>query len=342
MNKDIHEKMKTILLGTLTVGVIAGISGNIVYDYSINRNRKFFFGPTLWKNDSMTRGQFLRTDVAEEALHWAERTEISELNEKAFDGVALHGYSFMQKKHSNLWVIAVHGYAGMASQMFPVAKIFYERGFNVLLPECRGSGKSGGNCFGMGWLDRNDILKWTYQIIDKDPDARIVYYGVSTGADAVMMAAGESLPSNVRCVIEDSGYSDLIGLYNHHFERHSIPWFPLHVAASFVTRIRAGYSFFDASAINQVAKSKTPILFIHGGRDKEVPSEMVYQLYNATNCVKDILVIPEASHAYAMYVEPELYWKKIWDFTDRFIDNSEEERDYRSKIMGQINKIRGK
>jgi hypothetical protein len=43
-----------------------------------------------------------------------------------------------------------------------------------------------------------------------------------------------------------------------------------------------------------------------------------------------------------MYVEPELYWKKIWDFTDRFIDNSEEERDYRSKIMGQINKIRGK
>jgi hypothetical protein len=51
MNKDIHEKMKTILLGTLTVGVIAGISGNIVYDYSINRNRKFFFGPTLWKKD---------------------------------------------------------------------------------------------------------------------------------------------------------------------------------------------------------------------------------------------------------------------------------------------------
>jgi len=342
MSKDVHEKIKTFILGTATVSAIAGLTGNIVYDYSINRNRKFFFGPALWKNDSMTRGQFLRTDAAEEALQWAEKTEISELSVKAFDGVSLNGYCFIQKKPSNLWVIAVHGYAGMAAEMFPVAKVFYERGYNILLPECRGSGKSGGQCFGMGWLDRNDVLKWTYQIIDRDPDAKIVYYGVSTGADAVMMAAGESLPSNVRCVIEDSGYSDLISLFNHHFERHSIPWYPINLAASLVTRIRAGYSFFEASALNQVAKSKTPIFFIHGGRDREVPSEMVYHLYNATNCVKEILVIPEASHAYAMYVEPEMYWQKVWNFVDRFINNSELEHDYRSRIMGQINKMRGR
>ncbi|MHC1771511.1 MAG: alpha/beta hydrolase [Flexilinea sp.] len=342
MNRDIRGKLETYAVEALTAGAFIGFFGNVIYDYSINRNRKFFFGPALWKNDSMTRGQFLKTDIAEDALAWAEKTEITELKMKAFDGISLHGYSFLQKKDSNLWLIAIHGYGGMASEMFPIAKEFYEKGYNTLLPECRGSGRSGGESFGMGWLDRNDVLKWTYQIIDKNPDAKIVYYGVSTGAAAVMMAAGEDLPSNVRCVIEDSGYSNLIDLFNHHFQKHSIPWFPMNFAASLVTKIRAGYSFYDASCVNQVAKSKTPILFIHGGKDREIPLEMVYQLYNSTVSVKDILIIPDAAHAYGMYAEPRLYWDKVSGFINRFVEISDGERESRTGIMGQIDKLRGK
>lgn len=341
MNRETREKLETYAAGALTAGAFFGFFGNIIYDYTINRNRKFFFGPSLWKNESMISGQFLKVDAAEDALEWAEKTAITELNTNAFDGISLHGYCFLQKKNSNLWLIAVHGYGGMASEMFPVAKVFYEKGYNTLLPECRGSGRSGGENFGMGWLDRNDILKWTYQIVEKNPDAQIVYYGVSTGAAAVMMAAGEDIPSNVRCVIEDSGYSNLIDLFNHHFQKRSIPWFPMNFAASLVTKIRAGYSFHDASCVNQVARSKTPILFIHGGKDEEVPLEMVYQLYNSTGSVKDILVIPEATHVYGMYAEPHLYWDKVTDFINRYVDVSDNGWDYRPRIMEQINKLRG-
>ena len=341
MNSEIREKLETCAIGALTAAAFVGFTGNVVYDYAINRNRRFFFRPLLTKDDSMIRGQFFRTDMAEEALSWAEKTAITTETTAAFDGIPLHGYSFRQKKQSNLWLVAVHGYAGMASEMFPVAKVFYEEGFNVFLPECRGSGKSGGDNFGMGWLDRYDILKWTYEIIERNPDAQIVYYGISTGAAAVLMASGEEIPINVRCVIADSAYSNLVDLFNFHFQKHSIPWFPLNFAGSLVTKIRAGYSFHDASCTSRVARSKTPILFIHGGKDEIVPLEMVYQLYNSTGSVKDILVIPEATHAYGMYAAPEPYWKKVAEFIGRFVVTENEDWNFVPRIREQINKFLG-
>ena len=57
------------------------------------------------------------------------------------------------------------------------------------------------------------------------------------------------------------------------------PSFPLVQSTSLLTKIRAGYSFGEASALEQVKKSKTPTLFIHGGGDLFVPTEMVYELY---------------------------------------------------------------
>lgn len=341
MNNETRERLESYAVGALTAAAFVGFAGNIIYDYTVNRNRKFFFRPLSMKEDSEIRGQFFRADVAEDALPWAEKTELTSEHVTAFDGVSLHGYYFRQKKQSDLWLIALHGYAGMASEMFPVAKEFYAEGFNVLLPECRGSGKSGGDSFGLGWLDRYDLLKWTYRILELNPDAKIVYYGVSTGAAAALMAAGEEIPSNVRCIIADSAYSNLVDLANYHFTKNSIPWFPLNFAGSLVTKIRAGYSYRDASCINSVARSSTPILFIHGGKDAMVPLDMVTQLYNAASSVKDILVIPEAAHAYGMYVAPEQYWKKVADFINRFVDTERDNWGFVPRVSEQLNKFLG-
>ena len=43
----------------------------------------------------------------------------------------------------------------------------------------------------MGWLDRYDIRDWARQIVSRDPDAKIIIHGISMGAAAAMMAAGE-------------------------------------------------------------------------------------------------------------------------------------------------------
>ena len=57
-------------------------------------------------------------------------------------------------------------------------------------------------------------------------------------------------------------------------------------AANMVTKLRAGYDLEEASAVKQVAKSKTPMLFIHGDADTFVPFEMLDEVYNAAKVEK--------------------------------------------------------
>jgi len=74
-----------------------------------------------------------------------------------------------------------------------------------------------------------------------------------------------------------------------------------------------------ASALNQVGKSKTPILFIHGGADRFVPIYMVNQLYDACISEKDILVIPNAGHGDAYNTDTNGYRNKVHEFIVKYV-----------------------
>lgn len=279
-------------------------------------------------------------DLSEETLAWAEKTTISQRQIHAYDGTVLNAYCFQQTKPSQRWLIAVHGYGQTASAMFPFAKPFYEAGYNILLPECRGCGRSGGDYYGLGWADRLDIVKWCRQISNDQPDAEIVLFGLSTGADAVLMATGEeNLPSNVRCVISDSAYSRLTDVSNILLRRHNLPSGLLTFATSMVTYLRAGYSFMQASAVNQVAKSQTPTLFIHGGQDEVFPVEMCYELYEVADFTKDILVVQEASHGYAMFADYDRYWQYVLKFVEISLPAKTENNSYVFRFKNQVKKV---
>ncbi len=340
MGRDWDDKIKTALtISAAGFGFMAA-AGNILYDYIINRNPRYVFGPIKNQFDSITAGEFFRMDLSEETVAWAEKTTISQRQTRAYDGTSLNAYCFEQPKPTQRWMIAVHGYRQSASSMFPFAKPFYEAGFNVMLPECRGCGRSGGNYYGLGWADRMDIVKWCRLISADQPKADIVLLGVSTGADAVLMASGEdNLPTNVRCVIADSAYSRLTDLSNYLIGKRSLPAGLLTFSASLITYLRAGYSFMEASAVNQVCRSHTPTLFIHGERDELFPVEMCYELFEAADCVKDILIIPEASHGYSMFASYETYWNTVRKFTEANLPSKPNDTSTVAKIRNQVKRF---
>lgn len=92
----------------------------------------------------------------------------------------------------------------------------------------------------------------------------------------------------------------------------------MHIS-SLVAKIRAGYSLGEASSIEQVKKSKTPILYIHGDQDDFVPYFMMEELYKATNSEKEMLTIEGAGHAKASEVDPETYWTTVIKFTNKYV-----------------------
>ncbi len=330
------------LLGVAAAGAgMLAAAGNIMYDYVINRDQKYVFGPMKKHKESVSVGEFIRMELSEETLSWAEKTPITQRQTNAYDGTHLNAYCFEQPKPSQRWLIAVHGYGQAAAAMFPFVKPFYEAGFNVLIPECRGCGRSGGKYYGLGWGDRMDIIKWSRMIAADQPKSEIILFGVSTGADAVVMASGEdNLPTNVRAIISDSAYSRLTDESNYILGKANVPAGVLTFAMSLVTYLRAGYSFADASAVNQTAKSHTPTLFIHGGSDERVPVEMAYELYEAAECPKDILIVQEGVHGYSMFAGYAQYWEKIWKFTDTYMPSHTSDTSYMTKLKKQIRRFR--
>lgn len=97
-----------------------------------------------------------------------------------------------------------------------------------------------------------------------------------------MMTAGESTPDNVKAFVEDCGYTSVWDIFSSELQlRFGLPEFPILYTASGIARLRAGYSFTEASALAQVARCEKPMLFIHGTADDFIPYEMMDTLYNA-------------------------------------------------------------
>ena len=145
----------------------------------------------------------------------------------SFDQLRLHGYLCRQKKPNKKWAVLIHGYDDSGMWFGREALAFYQAGFNLLLPDARGHGKSRGTYVGMGWHDRLDIKEWICWLVRQYPDSEIVLYGVSMGAAAVMMAAGEKLPSNVKAAVEDCGYTSAWSVLSYQMKsQFHLPAFP--------------------------------------------------------------------------------------------------------------------
>lgn len=230
----------------------------------------------------------------------------------------LHAYEITN--NSDIWAIVIHGYCGQGQDMTYFAQEYYNRGYNVLVVDLRGHGQSEGDYIGMGWHDRLDIIEWANYIINKNLNSQIILHGVSMGAATVMMVTGENLPSNIKLAIEDCGYTSIWDEFAMQLKLlYNLPTFPALNAASAVCKIRAEYMLEEGSCVQQVKKSKTPTVFIHGDQDRFVPFEMLDVVYQAANCEKQKLVIEGAAHAQASGVNPKLYWQTIDEFIEKYI-----------------------
>lgn len=305
------------LIGVLLIGLI--FAGNYFYNQGIKRGTEV----ELHREDetvnaaSTDEGQIL----FDEANDWFNDQETEILEMTAYDDLNLVAQYIENDADTDKAVILAHGFRNTSDDVGKLAKLYYDKGFDVLLPDARGHGDSEGDYIGYGWHDRLDYVDWIDLLIDEHDADEIILHGESMGAATVLMTSGEDLPEEVQGIIADSGYSTVKDELAHQLKHlYNLPAFPLLDVTSVITKIRAGYTLGGASSVDQVKKNTLPLLIIHGEDDDLVPTEMANDIYDAAGGDKELWLVPGAGHTKAFENVSEEFNDHVTEFIDDVID----------------------
>lgn len=299
------------IVGLALLGVVFYFSINLIfYNISLSKNN---ITRLIIKSRMKKHYKEYKIDFSWFSKHQGKTFTIKK------DGLKLVG-NFYERKRRSLLAIVCHGYGADFKEMSEYVKYFYNRGFNVFLPELRAHGKSEGNRMGMGWADRLDLKKWIEFMLEINPKFQIVLFGLSMGASTVCMTVGENLPSNVKCAISDCAYDNVYDQFEFVSKRLK------GVSSKLIMKMYNNFLMhaFDINllrfdAIRQVKKAKVPMLFIHGDQDEFVPYENLKKLYDAHPLKnhKYIYTCPGARHAMSYATDEEEYKKQLTNFLEK-------------------------
>lgn len=248
------------------------------------------------------------------------------LKDTMFDlnGLKLRAFYAAAPKPSEKTAVIVHGFFVNPMAVMMLARMYRDEfGYNVWLPEQRRHGESEGDAIQFGWAEKYDVLEWSRIAHEHFNDSIQVLHGMSMGAASVMMASGESTPSYVRGFIEDCGYSSVWDEFSHVLKKnfHSKNDDFL-LKAERVNKERYGWDYHEASSLVQVAKCCKPMLFIHGGEDPLVPTEMARECFEAKKeGYRKLWIAPGSAHSWSFPDHSERYISEVRDFLKDHVEN---------------------
>ncbi|MDE5561988.1 MAG: lysophospholipase [Clostridiales bacterium] len=241
----------------------------------------------------------------------------------AYDGVKLGARIIRQPEPMGRVAVLCHGYGATLGSTQAQAKMFYDRGFDVYMLAMRGHKGSGGKV-GMAWIDRFDLSRWIDRIInDYGESVQIALYGISMGGSTVVSYMGMTPPPQIKCVIDDCGFSSQYDEYIASLKSAKLPKCAIHLF-NMGLKLVHGYSLYDAD-MTQFAKNMTvPALFFHGTADNFVPFALGQKLFDAcASPEKNFIAIEGAGHGLAYATDKEKYTAAFTEFVDKHVEGSQ-------------------
>lgn len=276
-------------------------------------------------------GSVIEWDRAEEAdrtWRWLHSLPmgIEEVRTTSDDATTLAGHVLACRPDSPLWVVFAHGYHDNWRAGLTYARRLADSGFNLLFCDLRAHGGSGGDWVGCGWLDRRDLVAWCRWVVGRaGQGARVALMGISMGAASCLMASAEGdLPSQVRACVADSAYSDFWRTAENVVSTGSLGTPPvaahplLDVARRRLMRAPGGYDLRAARPVDALARTRVPVLLLHGELDRVVPPVMARELA-AAGTGHELACFPGAGHCCAVFADPARYWDVVLGFLGRWV-----------------------
>ena len=177
---------------------------------------------------------------------------------------------------------------------------------------------SEGKYTGLGWCEHYDLISWINYLVNLDPLAEIVLFGINVGAASVMNAVGDYLPRNVKCAIAEGGYKEIKDIIQTKVQ--DITKFNGKIvmpSVDFYVRQVLHFSLNDISTQRQLRNSVTPMLFLHGLQDRIVPISHAYDNYYSCASKKEMYVSEQGGFG-NLTSDPQ-YFPRFFDFIKKYI-----------------------
>jgi len=246
-----------------------------------------------------------------------------EVEFKSRDGITLRGW-FIPAHQAKGTVIFCHGHAGSMDPDLKYAPWFHSSGFNVLMFDFRGHGRSEGDKISMGYFERFDLLGAVDYLRGRGID-NIGVLGFSMGGAVAITTA--AMEPSIKAVACDGAFAHLlevlvrgIGVVNPALRPIGFIAGPL---ALLFASLRLGAWLPSADPIRWVAKiSPRPILIIHGERDVFISTQAIKALYQAAGEPKELWIVPNAGHRNADELYPHEWKERVIGFFEKWLGGS--------------------
>ena len=304
----------------LALALLAAFGGALLH-YGLGRRER----EDGWEDARVARsGNAAWQEAWQAGRDWLARHETEDVEIQSDDGFVLHGL-LVPHVAPRATVLLFHGWHSSAEMDFLCLLPFlHAQKLQCILIDQRAQGDSEGRYMTLGVRERLDVPLWVDYASQRFGASHPIFlHGLSMGAATVLMASSMRFAGNVRGIVADCGYTSP-------YEAASFVWrnktpFPARFAMWLLdcfARWFADFSLRECSALDEVAKTAYPILFVHGMADKFVPCRMTRQMYEACSAPKSLLLVDGAGHCMSSLTDRTAYEKAYRSFTEHCLFES--------------------
>ncbi|MBI3006584.1 MAG: alpha/beta hydrolase [Ignavibacteriales bacterium] len=215
------------------------------------------------------------------------------------DSVRIHAW-FAPSDSAIATLVMSHGNAGNISHRIDIIRRLQSSGFNVLMFDYRGYGRSEGSPSESGiYKDGRATFDYARSLRGVDTN-KIIVWGTSLGGAVAVDVATQRRPAGM---ILESTFSSAADV-----AKVAYPFLPVHLVIQ--TRLNS----FD-----KIPDVHIPILCMHGDRDSIIPFELGKKLHERANPPKEFYTIRGADHNDTYIVGGKEYIQTVKEFVGRVV-----------------------